>query len=243
MSPVLVDYSHFLGIASRLEWDERRIDLGADARAWPRLDRARRERVIAFAAAFALAEERVAVDLEPFIAAAPNREMAACFRAQGRDEDRHARFFERYARGVLRVGDPGEHVSPRFTELFEERLSATARELASGRLALADAVALYHLLLEGVVFSAGQSALLAELTASGELPGLLEGLQRVVADERWHIGLGVRVLRDHEPGDSSLAPGAAERAVDAWGELLPPDQRDAALRLHRRRLSAAGIGD
>ena len=239
MSPALVPYEHFLGIAARIEWDADAINLAGDAARWPELNPARHERVIAFTAAFALAEERVALDLEPFAAAATSPEMAACFRAQARDEARHARFFDRYAREVLRTDELGGHVAPDFAELFEERLGAAARALASGRLSLADAVTLYHLVLEGVVFTAGQNALLAELRAIGDLPGLCEGMERVVADERWHIGFGVRILRDDSGG--RVVASDAEEAIGVWGSLLPAAERDATLRLHRRRLAAAGL--
>ena len=47
-------------------------------------------------------------------------------------------------------------------ELFEERLPAMAGDLAAGRAGLADGVGLYHMLLEGIVFDAGQQALLAD---------------------------------------------------------------------------------
>ncbi len=239
MSPVLVPYEHFLGIAARIRWDADAIGLAEDATRWPDLSPTVQERVIAFAAAFALAEERVALDLEPFAAAATSPEMAACFRAQARDEERHARFFDRYAREVLRTDDLRDRVAPAFAALFEERLGAAARALAAGRLPLADAVALYHLVLEGVVFSAGQNALLAELRASGDLPGLCEGLERVVADERWHIGFGVRILRGDSGGRVAASDG--EDAIGVWESLVPAAQRDATLRLHRRRLAAAGL--
>ena len=49
------------------------------------------------------------------------------------------------------------------------------------------------LLLEGVVFTAGQRALLAALE-DDDLPGIREGVTRVDLDERWHIGLGLRHL-------------------------------------------------
>lgn len=238
VSPALVGYEHFLGIADRVAWDERQIDLAGDAARWPELGSEERRRVSAFVAGFALAEECVAVDLGPFIDAAPDPALADCFRAQERDEERHARFFERYAREVVRAGDLRGHVSPRFRKLFEERLGASARDLASGRLGLADSVALYHLILEGVVFSAGQGALLEELQGSLELPGLREGLERIAADERWHIGLGVRVLRGHGTGVKVID---AEDAIGAWGSLLPPAGHAAALRLHRRRLAASGL--
>ena len=56
-------------------------------------------------AGFALADKRVAIDLSPFIAAAFDSSMADCFRAQARDEERHARFFDRYSRRVLGLDD------------------------------------------------------------------------------------------------------------------------------------------
>jgi ribonucleoside-diphosphate reductase beta chain len=239
VSSVLVGYEHFLRVADRIAWTERDVDITDDAAGWPGLDPEWRDRVTAFVAAFALAEERVAVDLAPFIAAASDSSMADCFLAQARDEERHARFFDRYSRQVLGLDDLSDRVAPRFRELFEERLGAAAGELASGRLRLADAVALYHLVLEGVVFSAGQNALLAELRRTGDLPGLCDGMERVVADERWHIGFGVRVLRGN-PGDVTKAIDA-ERAIGVWGDLLPSGQQDVALKQHHRRLAAAGL--
>jgi ribonucleoside-diphosphate reductase beta chain len=238
VSRALVPYEHFLGIAARIAWDADAIDLSADAASWPELSAERRERLTGFLAAFALAEERVAIDLEPFIATAPSRALADCFRAQARDEARHARFFERYAREVVGAEDLHESVDPGLAALFEQRLRAAARDLADKRLPLADAVALYHLVLEGVVFSAGQNALLAELDEMAALPGLREGLRRVLLDERWHIGLGVRVLRG-EPGATPSVDGA--RAIEAWGDLLSSEQREATLQVHRRRLAAAGL--
>jgi ribonucleoside-diphosphate reductase beta chain len=237
VSRALVAYEHFLGIAARLTWDADAIDLSADAASWPELSDERRERLTGFLAAFALAEERVAIDLEPFIAAAPSPGLASCFRAQARDEARHARFFERYAGEVVGAADLHEQVDPGLAALFEQRLRAAANDLAGGRLPLADAVALYHLVLEGVVFSAGQTALLAELDEMS-LPGLREGLRRVLLDERWHIGLGVRVLRG-EPRATPTVDG--EGAIEAWGDLLSQEQREATLQLHRRRLAAAGL--
>jgi ribonucleoside-diphosphate reductase beta chain len=238
VSPVLVGYEHFLGIADRAAWDQEDIDLGRDAARWPQLGAEARERITAFVAGFALAEECVAVDLGPFIDAASDPALADCFRAQARDEERHARFFDRYTRSVIRAGDLRAHVPPGFRELFEGRLRAAARDLASGRLGLPDSVALYHLILEGVVFSAGQTTLLDELQRSGELAGLRQGLERIVADERWHIGLGVRVLSDCGTGVKVID---AAGAIGAWGSLLPAGKRAAALRLHRRRLAAAGL--
>ena len=76
-----------------------------------------------------------------------------------------------------------EHVTPAMLDLFEERLPAMAAELAEGRAGLAEGVSLYHMLLEGVVFDAGQHALLDDLE-DGALPRRT-GIERVERDERW----------------------------------------------------------
>jgi len=59
------------------------------------------------------------------------------------------------------------------------------------------------MLLEGVVFDAGQEALLADL-GDGALPGVREGLERVARDERWHVGFGLRCLIETEPSSDQL---------------------------------------
>jgi len=83
------------------------------------------------------------------------------------------------------------HVPAEVLELFEERLPAMAAELAAGQIPLEEGIALYHMLLEGNVFSAGQRALLEDLE-DGALPGVREGVEHVDLDERWHIGFGLR---------------------------------------------------
>ena len=50
------------------------------------------------------------------------------------------------------------------------------------------------MILEGVVFTAGQLALLDLL--DDRLPGLQRGTELVLRDERWHVGFGARCLAD-----------------------------------------------
>jgi ribonucleoside-diphosphate reductase beta chain len=241
VSARLADYRHFSGVAAGLQWDEAAIEFAPDARSWPALDTDRRRRVATFVAAFLLAEERVAVDLAPFIRAAPDPEMARCFRLQALDEERHSRFFARYVGEVTGPAGSRALVPPALARLFDDRLRAVAAALDRGEAGLAEAVALYHLVLEGVVLASGQAALVAELP--DELPGLRCGLERVAADERWHIGFGARVLQDLRP-----EPGAAEallrdgtKAAGAWSGVVDPGRIEDAVRLHRRRIAAAGL--
>jgi ribonucleoside-diphosphate reductase beta chain len=247
-------YGHFLRTAASVQWDEAAVDLRLDAEAWPRLDPRLRERVARLLAGFCVAETAVATEIVPFAAAALDPDVAACFVAPAVDERRHARFFDRVAAEV--AGVPGESPAQRrtalgsvlddeFVALFEIRLPAVARALADDAPAgsLAAAVALYHLLLEGVVFAAGQLALV-RLLDGGALPGLRRGLELVLRDERWHVGFGARLLDDLGPA----AAGADERVLEeaevmlaAWGDAIDPELGRSVLALHRRRLAAAGL--
>jgi ribonucleoside-diphosphate reductase beta chain len=223
---VIAGYEHFLGLASRLQWDAEAIDLRADAAAWPDVADVR---LLELIAGFCVGEAGVAEHLAPFAEAA-SPVAAACFRAQERDEARHARFFARVAEEV--VGEPvaalRSHLSPAFLELFEARLPEAARA------ELGEAVGLYHMVLEGVVFTAGQFALLELL--DDRLPGLREGTGLVLRDERWHVGFGTRCLQDAGLGPDAEAAILAEgeRAAAVWA----PERAERVVASLRRRLRA-----
>jgi ribonucleoside-diphosphate reductase beta chain len=241
---LLASYQRFLAVAARGQWDEAEVDLGPDAAAWPALPARTRESIATLVASFRLGEEAVAGDLGPFEERAADPGGAACFAAQQRDEARHARFFARVEREVIPSEDGGGgSVDPGFAALFERRLSEVASRLAAGELELADAVGLYHLLLEGCVFSAGQSAMLALLEREPRLPGLTRGVELVSQDERWHIGLGARVLQDSALAEEGAAALLAEGdlVLAAWGDRLGAAAIERARLLHRRRLRAAGL--
>jgi ribonucleoside-diphosphate reductase beta chain len=116
------------------------------------------------------------------------------------------------------------------------RLPAVSADLAAGDMGLAEAISLYHMLLEGVVFYAGQLALIDEL-ADGALPGVREGLEHVVQDERWHIGFGLRCLVETKPSKELLEDllVRADEAAEAWGDAVPAviRERSAQNVLHR----------
>jgi ribonucleoside-diphosphate reductase beta chain len=244
---MLAGYDHLLRSAQRLRWDERPLPLASDAPAFAALDGALGGRLRRLVAGFCVAEAAVAVQLGPFVDAAEDPVQRACFAAQADDERRHARFFGRVAREVAGLdpeADARAVAGAPLVELFEARLPATAARLAAGDCGLSEAVALYHLVLEGIVFSAGQEVLLEALDEAGTLPVLREGVQRVQGDERWHVGLGVTCL-----AHAGLPPDAIERllveaeaAARCWGEdIVSPERAARALELHRRRLVVAGL--
>ena len=248
----------FSRLVARLQWNAAAIDLTPDARAWPGLEDERRERLTALLAGFCVAEDAVAEHLQPYADVARTSSLesqesliAWVFFLQRRDEQRHALLFDRIGEEVL--GLPGataderraaarEHVAPALLELFEERLPATAADLAAGRNGLHEAVCLYHMLLEGVVFDAGQRALLDDLQ-DGALPGVREGIERVERDERWHVGFGLRCLIETEPSAEVLADllARAEEAAACWGDAVPPATCQQSARKVAHRLNAAGL--
>jgi ribonucleoside-diphosphate reductase beta chain len=247
MFPKLATYSQ---IVARLQWDATAIDLAPDASAWPTLPEERRNRLTTLLAGFRVAEDAVAEHLTPFADRAEHVDtmMMWLFFLQRRDEDRHAQLFDRIAAEVLRLpGDtPAErrsaartYVPAAFLELFEVRLPGLAAELAAGDAEILDGVGLYHMVLEGIVFGAGQRALLEDL-ADGALPGILEGVGRVERDERWHVGFGLRCLTVGRRADilDQVVERAAEAAA-AWGDVVTPEIREESVLLSRRRLAIA----
>ena len=248
----------FSRIVARLQWNPGAIDFAPDVEAWPQLAADRRDRLTTLLAGFCVAEEAVAVHLTPYADVAREAKLASheslmawVFFLQRRDEQRHARLFDRIAEEVL--GLPGDtpderraaarpHAPAAILELFEERLPAMAAGLAEGGNGLDEGVGLYHMLLEGVVFDAGQHALLDDLE-DGVLPGVRRGIERVERDERWHVGFGLRCLIETKPSaellDDLLA--RAEEAADAWGDAVPRAMREhsagkVAHRLHVAKL-------
>jgi ribonucleoside-diphosphate reductase beta chain len=246
---VIAGYEHFAALARRLQWDQAAIDLRPDAAAWPDVDPQRRARLLALLAGFCVGETSVAEELGPFGDAAGDPYAVACFRAQEGDERRHAAFFGRVVAEV--TGVPGADERARlaavrgllpadFLELFEQRLPAVARDLGAGRTGLERAVGLYHMVLEGVVFTAGQFAVLELLEDAPELTGIREGVELVLRDERWHVGFGTRCLQD-----AALGPGALEAVVRegtaaarVWSDVVGEAVADKVVAMLHRRLSA-----
>jgi ribonucleoside-diphosphate reductase beta chain len=248
----------FSRIVARLHWDPAAIDFTPDVEAWPELPSERRRRVMTLLAGFCVAEEAVATELAPFTDAARKATltstenlMAWVFYLQRRDEQRHARLFDRIGAEVLGLaGDtPAErreaartHAPAALLDLFEVRLPALAAELAAGDTGLSDGVSLYHMLLEGVVFDAGQHALLEDL-ADGALPGVRVGIERVERDERWHIGFGLRCLVETQPSPELLDDllVRAGEVADVWGDAVPAATREESAQKVVHRLHAAGL--
>jgi len=237
----------FSRVVAKLQWDEQRLDLAPDAAAFAALPDDRRERLTKLLAGFRIADDAVSENLTPFGPAANNSLIAWVVFLQKRDEQRHARFFDRVAGEVLKLpgetkaerGEAAREIAPPgIVDLFQNQLPAMSAEMAEGRAGLNDGMALYHMTLEGMVLSAGQRALLEDMD-DGALPGVRQGVYHVELDERWHIGFGLRCLIDRKPSPDLIEGimAHAEESAEAWGDALPDHIREAVVPMARRRLA------
>lgn len=251
---MLAGYGALLAAGTRAQWDAEAVDLQRDLAAWRALSAQNRQRLQRLLAGFWVAEHQVAQHLDPYLMSCP-AVARECLERQRADELRHARFFDRALRELAGLDPERDAVAlagERIEELFCARLRDTAAELARGSCDLGEAVWLYHLVLEAIVLSAGQAALLG-LCAS--LPATAGAIARVQRDERWHVGLGVTLLdRDAARGDDSAPTGAPRTAIAtdrlealaawasrAWGrDLVDQPACERALAGHRRRVALLG---
>ena len=244
----LPDYQGLVAISRRQSWDPDGIELREARQTWNQLPPGERARLASLLAAFLIGETAVARDIAPFADAATNPWVTACFEAQAIEEERHRRFFVRVHTEVL--GDHPDGVLDRarsrvpvaLLELLERRLATVTGELTTTPSKLLDAVALYHGIVEGVVFLAGQLELLERLDNNAGLNGLREGVGRVQRDERWHVALGAKLLADADTTiDATPQFAEGQQSLSAWGALVRPEFQAHSLAVLRRRLQFVGV--
>lgn len=200
----------------RLNWRVSDLDFTRDRRHWLALDDGHKERLLWTLAAFYVAEQRVAATITPYVAAAPKLEQKVFLATQCVDESRHAVFFDRWFQEVVDAGETTfderlkssrRWVGPGFAPLFDEYLEDVTGELRDNpndiRL-FAKAMAVYHLVVEGVLALTGQKFILAWARDNDILPGFRAGFTAVARDESRHVSFGARVIRDLLDEDPSL---------------------------------------
>ena len=200
----------------RLNWSVAELDFSQDRRDWLELDQHHRDRLLWTLAAFYVAEQRVAATLTPYVTAAPKLEQKIFLTTQCVDEARHAIFFDRWFQEVIAAGDGDlskrlkssrQWVGPGFAPLFDEYLedvTSRLREDPGDTRLFAKAMAVYHLVIEGVLALTGQKFILQWARNEQLLPGFRAGFTAVARDESRHVAFGARVIRDLLAEDPSL---------------------------------------
>ncbi len=218
-------------------WRATEIDFSADRTQWREgFSELERRAALWNYAMFFHGEDSVTDNLSPFIDAAPREEQKYFLATQQVDEARHAVFFNRFMHEVVERGDGTiagalEATKPELTWGFVktfEMLDKVVGELRRdrSRTKLAQAVTMYHFVVEATLAQPGQHFISDYLKARDLLPGFRSGMHKVALDEQRHIGFGVKLLRDLALEDPEVPEAVAEqlRAVTpiSLAVFVPP---------------------
>jgi hypothetical protein len=212
-------------------WSAYDIDFSTDRQGWESLSDIQRRSAMWIYSMFYYGEDRVADTLAPYITAAPTEEQSYFLATQQVDEVRHAVFFHRFFKDVIGVG--GESVQQTLASTLPQlnwgyrgvfdRLDRMAEELRKDRSLpkYAQAITLYHLIVEGSLAQPGQHFIEDFFASEDTMPGFSSGMANVSRDEQRHIGFGVKVLSELL---NEQAPGSGEcraAVVELLREVLP----------------------
>jgi hypothetical protein len=208
-SQSLMDKITYVDLYKRWEqgnWSAYDLDFSQDRTGWESLTDIQRRSAMWIYSMFYYGEDRVADTLAPYITAAPTEEQSYFLATQQVDEVRHSIFFHRFFKEVIGVG--GDSVQATLASTLPQlnwgyrgvfdRLDRMAEELRKDRSLpkYAQAITLYHLIVEGSLAQPGQH-FIEDFFASGEkMPGFSAGMVNVSRDEQRHIGFGVKVLSE-----------------------------------------------
>jgi hypothetical protein len=212
-------------------WSAYDIDFSGDKEGWQGLSDIQRRSAMWIYSMFFYGEDRVADTLAPYITAAPTEEQSYFLATQQVDEVRHSVFFHRFFKEVIGVG--GDSIQQTLSSTLPQlnwgyrgifdRLDVMAEELRKDRSLpkYAQAITLYHLIVEGSLAQPGQHFIEDFFASEETMPGFSEGMANVSKDEQRHIGFGVKVLSELL---AEGAPGAEENraaVVELLRETLP----------------------
>ncbi|HEX3323652.1 MAG TPA: ribonucleotide-diphosphate reductase subunit beta [Solirubrobacterales bacterium] len=187
-------------------WSAYDIDFSKDREGWQGLSEIQRRSAMWIYSMFFYGEDRVADTLAPYITAAPSEEQAYFLATQQVDEVRHSVFFHRFFKEVIGVG--GDSIQQTLSSTLPQlnwgyrgifdRLDLMAEELRKDRSLpkYAQAITLYHLIVEGSLAQPGQHYVEDFIATEERMPGFHAGMANVSRDEQRHIGFGVKVLSE-----------------------------------------------
>ncbi len=187
-------------------WSAYDIDFSKDREGWESLSDVQRRSAMWIYSMFYYGEDRVADTLAPYVTAAPTEEQSYFLATQQVDEVRHSIFFHRFFKEVIEVG--GESVQQTLASTLPQlnwgylgifnRLDRMAEELRKDRSIpkYAQAITLYHLIVEGSLAQPGQHFIEDFFASEETMPGFSAGMANVSKDEQRHIGFGVKVLSE-----------------------------------------------
>jgi hypothetical protein len=212
-------------------WSAYELDFSADREGWEALSEIQRRSAMWIYSMFYYGEDRVADTLAPYVTAAPTEEQSYFLATQQVDEVRHSIFFHRFFKEVIGVG--GDSVQQTLSSTLPQlnwgyrgifdRLDRMAEELRKDRSLpkYAQAITLYHLIVEGSLAQPGQHFIEDFFASKETMPGFSEGMGNVSRDEQRHIGFGVKVLSELLDLSNPGAEECRAAVVELLREVLP----------------------
>lgn len=230
-------------------WSTQDLDFTEDRTHWKSLDgpfagiRTELQRSFTL---FFVGEQAVTDTLSPLVHGAPDEGARIFLSTQLVDEARHTVFFSRFFDEVIGLsGGLSEALSVLrdktvggFRKLFDEDLveaTERVRKDPSDYGAWVEGIAVYHLVVEGMLALTGQKFLLGILREMQILPGFYAGFTAVARDESRHVNYGVRAIMEAGQKD----PALLDRVEATIRRLLPEACRIVAAPDRRFAISPA----
>jgi ribonucleoside-diphosphate reductase beta chain len=199
-------------------WDPRDIDLTQDKQDWQRIPDEHKERLLGLILGFQAGEEAVTVDLLPLImtiAREGRLEEEMFLTTFLWEEAKHTEFFRRVLDEVVQEQKDlhAVRIEENEHDLFADDLPYTMNRLLTDPSPANQAKAsiLYNMIVEGVLAETGYYSYARLLSATGMMPGLLQGIQLIKRDESRHIAYGVYLISRLIAQDPTLWPMVEER--------------------------------
>jgi Ribonucleotide reductase, small chain/SCP-2 sterol transfer family len=233
----VISYERLYRLWELNNWSATEINFDKDLDHWRnRFDDKQRAAALWNYAMFLVGEEAVARTLSPVLDAAPTHAQSLFLTTQIVDEARHHVFFDRFVREVAGRGrdtastlrDVESQLTWGFKQIFAEldRLSDELARKPKDRPLLAQMIALYHMVIEGMLAVPGQHFIQRYVKELDLMPGFSEGITNVSRDEARHVAFGIRFLGEliRESKENKAAAIELFDRVLPWaaGVFIPP---------------------
>ena len=226
--PEVISNERLYRLWEQNNWSATSIDFSKDVEHWHNVfSETQRKSALWNYAMFLVGEEAVARTLTPVVDAAPNHDQKIFLTTQVVDEARHHVFFDRFMREVAGQGSDTKstleamesQLTWGFKQVFGEldRLTQELHDKPKDKALLAQVVALYHVIIEGVLAVPGQHFIQRYVKDLKLLPGFSEGINNVSRDESRHVAFGVKFLGELVRSSQEIRAAA----IELWDRVLP----------------------
>jgi Ribonucleotide reductase, small chain/SCP-2 sterol transfer family len=224
----VISYDRLYRLWEQNNWSATEIDFSTDAEQWrTEFTDIQREAALWNYAMFLVGEEAVARTLTPVLDASDGFPQKIFLTTQIVDEARHHVFFDRFMREVAGLGSDTQstlsavdrHLTWGFRQVFGEldRITQALQKKPQDKTLLTQSIALYHVIIEGVLAVPGQHFIQRYMKNLKLMPGFSEGINNVSRDESRHVAFGIKYLGELVRSSNECRAAA----IEMWDKVLP----------------------